>query len=142
MIRRFQSATEREADGRQKGYSGVLEADLMRAEAKVDALAHQDPNSTLVYRRDATGAITAVEQDEEDRPKNKQEGLDKWKAVMEQRFLRGEDADFDYDMVDGNEDYNDWDEETRRKQDVYFDQEEATFIGEGDSTGETGVQDF
>ena len=65
MIRRFQSATEREADGRQKGYSGVLEADLMRAEAKVDALAHQDPNSTLVYRRDATGAITAVEQDEE-----------------------------------------------------------------------------
>ena len=61
---------------------------------------------------------------------------------MEQRFLRGEDADFDYDMVDGNEDYNDWDEETRRKQDVYFDQEEATFIGEGDSTGETGIQDF
>lgn len=142
MIRRFQSAAEREADGRKKGYSGMLEADLMRSEAKVEALAHQDPNSTLMYQRDASGGITSVEQDEEDRPKNQQEGFDKWKYVMEHRFLRGEDADFDYETVDASEEYNDWDEETRIKQDVYFDDEEATFIGEGESTGETGIQDF
>ncbi|TIA06516.1 hypothetical protein D6C83_08701, partial [Aureobasidium pullulans] len=64
MIRRFQSAAEREADGREKGYSGMLEADLMRSEAKIDALNHPDPNSPLIYRRDASGAITAEEQDE------------------------------------------------------------------------------
>jgi hypothetical protein len=61
---------------------------------------------------------------------------------MEQRFLRGEDHDFDYDTVDGNEEYNDWEDETRRRHDVYFDEEEATFVGDGESTGETGIQDF
>lgn len=142
MIRRFQSAAEREADGRKKGYSGILEADMARSEAKVAALAKPDPNSPLVYRRDASGTITAVEQDEEDRPQNKQEGLDKWKVVMEQRFLRGEDQEFEYDEVDGNDEYNDWEEETRKWQDEHFDGEEAEFIGEGGNSGETGIQDF
>ncbi|KAI9757454.1 MAG: hypothetical protein M4579_003470 [Chaenotheca gracillima] len=36
-IRRFQSAAEREAEGKRKGYSGVLEADLFRGEAKLAA---------------------------------------------------------------------------------------------------------
>lgn len=142
MIRRFQSAAEREVDGRKKGYSGMLEADMMRSEAKVAALAHPDPNSPLVYQRDASGTITAVEQDEEDRPKSRQEGMDKWKWVMGQRFLRGEDHDFEYNEVDGNDQYNDWAEDTRKRQDEYFDGEEAEFIGEGRNMGETGVQDF
>jgi len=142
MVRRFQTTAEREADGRKKGYSGMLEADMTRAEAKVEALAHPDPNSPLVYQRNAAGTITAVEQDEEDRPKNREEGLDKWRYVMEQRFLRGADEEFDYRTVDDNEEYNDWEDETRRRHDVYFDEEEATFVGEGQRTGETGVQDF
>lgn len=141
MIRRFQTAAERESDGRKKGYSGVMEADLMRSEAKMEALAHPDPNSPLVYKRDASGGITAIEQDEEDRPKNKEEGVKKWKEMMEQRFLRGQDADFDYSAVDTNEEYNDWEEDTRRHQDAYFDGEEAEYVSE-ERTGETGVQDF
>ena len=128
MIRRFQSAAEREADGREKGYSGMLEADLMRSEAKIEALNHPDPNSPLIYRRDASGAITAVEQDEEDRPKTKEEGLSKWREYVEMRFLRGEDQDFDYKVVDEDENY--------------FEQEEAEFVGEGEKKGETGVQDY
>lgn len=142
MIRRFQTAAERESDGRSKGWSGIMEADIMRSEAKVAALAHPDPNSPLVYRRDASGAITAVDQDEEERPKNKQEGRDKWKYIMEQRFLSGRDDEFDYKEVDGNDDYNDWEDETRTREDEYFDGEDAEFIGEGDKKGETGVQDF
>lgn len=115
----------------------------MRSEAKVAALQNPDPNSPLVYRRDATGAIVAVEQDEEDRPKNKQEGWEKWKYAMEQRYLRGQDGDFEYDQVDNNDEYDDWDEETRRRQDDYFDEEPEEYVGESDQhTGETGIQDF
>lgn len=142
MVRRFQSAAEREADGRQKGYSGMLEADLMRSEAKMDALNHPDPNSPLVYRRDVSGAIVAVEQDENDRPKTKQEGMDKWREIMEHRFLRGEDQEFDYKSVDDDEQYDDWEWDTREREERYFEQEEAAFVGEGANTGETGVQDF
>lgn len=142
MIRRFQTTAEREAEGRKKGYSGVLEADIMRSEAKVDALAHPDPNSPLTYRRDAEGSIIAVEQDEEDRPNNKEEGEDKWREVMEQRFLRGEDNDFEYADVDESEEYNDHEEERRNREEKYFDEEEEEFIGEGEKTGETGVQDY
>lgn len=142
MVRRFQSAAEREADGRDKGYSGILEADLMRSEAKIEALNHPDPNSPLVYRRDASGAITVVEQDEEDRPKTKEEGLSKWREYVEMRFLRGEDQDFDYKLVDEDERYDDLDWDRREREENYFGQEEAEFIGEGEKKGETGVQDF
>jgi len=142
MVRQFQTAAEREAEGKQKGYSGKLEADLMRSEAKVAALAHPNPNSPLTYKRDVTGSITAVDQDEEDRPKTKEEGLGKWRECMEQRFLRGEDHEFDYDTVDQSNQYDDLAEESRRKEDLYFDDEQAEYLGEGDRQGETGVQDF
>ncbi|KAI0172758.1 coiled-coil domain-containing protein-domain-containing protein [Hypoxylon sp. FL1284] len=39
LIRRFQSAEEREKEGRAKGYSRVLELDLLRGEAKLAQLA-------------------------------------------------------------------------------------------------------
>ncbi|KAI1417325.1 coiled-coil domain-containing protein-domain-containing protein [Hypoxylon sp. FL1857] len=38
LIRRFQSAEEREKEGREKGYSRVLEVDLLRGEAKLAQL--------------------------------------------------------------------------------------------------------
>ncbi|CAD0086023.1 unnamed protein product [Aureobasidium mustum] len=139
---RFQSAAEREADGRDKGYSGILEADLMRSEAKIEALNHPDPNSPLVYRRDASGAITTVEQDEEDRPKTKEEGLAKWREYVEMRFLRGEDQDFDYGLVDEDEHYDDLDWQRQEREESYFGHEEAEFVGEGEKKGETGIQDY
>lgn len=142
MIRQFQTAAEREAEGRGKGYSGVMEADLMRSEAKVEALAHPDPNSPLVYRRDAQGSITAVDQNEEDRPKNKDEGIAKWREVIEQRFLRGEDEDMDYDKIDDNDEYDDWVDDRRKHEDEYFGKQDAEFVGEGERQGETGIQDY
>lgn len=144
LIRRFQTPAEREEEGRTKGYSGVLETDLWRSEAKIQALAHPDPNSSFSYKRGPNGEILAEEQDEI--PEDKEEGEKRWHWEMEMRFIRGGDTDFDYKLVDENDDYDDWSEEQER----YFDEETPEWLVEGDQTGEadsklqgeTGIQDF
>jgi len=105
LVRRFQSATEREAEGRRKGYSGVLESDILRSEAKLDALKHADPNVAITYKRSLDGQIVAEDKDEA--PQSKEEGLEMWRKQMEWRFLKGGDTDFDYSNVDDNEAYDD-----------------------------------
>ncbi|EED17606.1 conserved hypothetical protein [Talaromyces stipitatus ATCC 10500] len=145
LIRRFQTPAEREAEGRTKGFSGILQADIQRSEAKLDALAHPNPNAMLSYRRGSNGEIVA--EDKDDIPANKEEGMQRWKWEMEMRFLKGADYDFDYKTVDENDEYDDWNEEQER----YFDEEEPEWIfdkgQEGDVQkdkliGETGIQDF
>ncbi|KAF2398088.1 hypothetical protein EJ06DRAFT_532452 [Trichodelitschia bisporula] len=142
LVRRFQTPAEREAEGREKGYSGVLEADLLRSEAKLDALANPDPHALFTYRRGEDGEIIA--EDTEDVPQNKEEGWRRWRDEMEMRFLRGEDEDFDYKSVDENEEYDDRAEEEREAHEKYFGEEEPSWILEegGTPEGETGVQDF
>lgn len=141
-MRRFQSAEEREREGRHRGFSGLLEANFARSEAKLDALAHPDPNSPLAYTRGADGSITGVEQDEDERARSREEGWERWKDAMTQRFLRGDDADFEYSGIDESEEYDDRDEEERSKQDEYFGKEDEAFVGEGRPQGQSGVQDF
>ncbi|KAL1998770.1 hypothetical protein VTN02DRAFT_5594 [Thermoascus thermophilus] len=138
LIRRFQTPKEREAEGRAKGFSGVLEADIMRSEAKLDALNNPDPNAMLSYSRGPNGEILA--EDREDIPTTKEEGEKRWRWEMEMRFIKGADYSFDYTTVDDNEDYDDWNEEQER----YFDEEEPEWIVEDDKKleGETGIQDF
>ncbi|TKA68608.1 hypothetical protein B0A49_06015 [Cryomyces minteri] len=154
LVRRFQSAAERRAQGLARGYSGRLEADLLRSEAKLDALAHPDPSAPLTYRRRATGEIVSEERD--DVPRSKEEGLARWREVMERRFLNGEDAEFEYAEVDASEKYDDWAEEEREREEAYFGGEEPAWVldevgaeggGGGESggrmvVGETGVQDY
>lgn len=142
LVRRYQSADEREKEGRQRGYTGVLEADLVRSEAKIDALKHPDPNSPLVYKRDGRGSIYSVDQDAEDQAMSKDDAWVRWIDVMSQRFMRGDDGDFDYAAVDGIEDFDDRDEEERSRLEQYFQTEEAQFVGHGNPTGETGIQDY
>jgi len=105
LVRRFQSASERETEGRRKGYSGILEADILRSEAKIDALQHADPNVAMTYKRGHDGQIVAEDKDEV--PQSKEEGLEMWRKQMEWRFLKGGDTDFDYPDVDNNEAYDD-----------------------------------
>ncbi|KAF7588725.1 hypothetical protein BBP40_005286 [Aspergillus hancockii] len=144
LIRRFQTPAEREAEGRAKGFSGVLQADLLRSEAKFDALSHPDPHAMLSYSRGPNGEILAEDKDEI--PTSKEEGEKLWRWEMTLRFLRGEDSDFDYTAVDENDDYDDWNEEQER----YFDDEEPEWMVEGENggdvqsqlQGETGVQDY
>lgn len=65
-------------------------------------------------------------------------------------FLRGNDTDFDYSLVDNNEVYDDRNIEEREAEESWFETEEpewVTDIGSPSSLnhkleGQTGVQDF
>ena len=144
LIRRFQTAAEREAEGRRKGFSGQMSTDLWRAEAKKDALSQPDPNSLFVYNRGPRGEI--LEEDKDDVPMSKEEGKTWWVDEMTQRFLRGGDHDFDYKKVDFSDQWDDPEEE-RDIQERYFDSMESDFDSDGEGkekvlTGETGIQDY
>ncbi|KAL8991982.1 MAG: hypothetical protein Q9169_007476 [Polycauliona sp. 2 TL-2023] len=143
LIRRFQSAAEREADGKKKGYSGVLEADLWRSEAKIDALSQNGKDGQeLSYGRNSNGEIIAEEKDEV--PASKEDGEQRWKKQVEMRFLRGDDVDFDYSVVDENDQF-DAPEEARDIQDQWFEEKEEAFSPGARTSGlegQTGVQDF
>ncbi|QSZ37103.1 hypothetical protein DSL72_009195 [Monilinia vaccinii-corymbosi] len=159
-VRRFQSAAEREADGKAKGYSGVLEADLYRSEAKLAALKGNPDSSSkdeneeagrvekdngvpyLSYARGQSGEVLPEDPDEV--PQSKEEGFERWKFEMTLKFLRGEDRDFDYQDVDAG---GEWDEiENRDVEERWFEDEEPEWVGEEDTEetvgGETGIQDF
>lgn len=120
----------------------MLEANLVRSEARLEALEHPDPNSPLVYTRAQDGSIIAQEQDADDRPLDKEDGWRKWMELLGLRFVRGDDADFDYATVDDNDEYDDRDEEGRRTLEMYLDGEEEQFVGDGRPSGQTGIQDF
>ncbi|KAI9696376.1 MAG: hypothetical protein M1836_005654 [Candelina mexicana] len=148
LIRRFQSTAEREAEGRSKGYSGILEADLMRSEAKVAALANPD-SATMTYKRGPNGEIYPDDKDEV--PSSKEEGERRWKKEMEIRFLRGDDNEFEYQNVDDDEQWDNKAEEEREEEEKYFAEEEPRWIsgedensprGSMDRKGETGVLDY
>lgn len=153
-VRRFQSAAEREADGRAKGFSGVLEADLYRSEAKHAALHGQyldgesmtssstkDPLPFVSYVRGEDREVLPEDPDEV--PRSKEEGFERWKFEMTLKFLSGEDPDFDYKTVDES---GEWDEiEGKEEEERWFDDEEPEWVEEeGVETvgGETGIQDF
>ena len=154
-VRRFQNAAEREADGRSKGYSGVLEADLYRSEAKLAALKGQTKNSDagsfnsegslsyVSYVRGEDGEV--LPEDPDEIPKNKEEGFERWKFEMTVKFLKGEDPDFDYHGVDQSEEWDDT--EMKEEEERWFDDEEPEWVGEDQEGvesvgGETGIQDF
>jgi hypothetical protein len=127
----------------------MLEADLWRSEAKIDALANPDEAALMQYRRDASGEIVAEEKDEI--PMNKEEGMQRWMKEMELRFLRGDDTDFDYKTVDESEEYDDRGIKDREEEEKWFEDESPAWVGEdehGTSTadkaiaGQTGVQDY
>lgn len=95
-------------------------------------------------------------------PKTKAQGHEQWEAFLRERFVRGEDEDFEYERVDLDEEF-DVLERTEREE-AWFDEESPEWVGEdgeaegdGDGdrdmrdrekpverflVGETGVQDF
>ncbi|KAI5796345.1 coiled-coil domain-containing protein-domain-containing protein, partial [Peziza echinospora] len=125
-IRKFQTPAEREAEGKAKGWSGILHADLERAEARMEALRKSNLNPT-----------NGVVDDEEDAVMSKEDGEERWKDAMTRRFLAGNDEDVDYNAIDDNEAYDDAKQMERDVQDAYFDAETP----DGGTT-DTGVQDF
>lgn len=145
LVKRYQSAEERQAEGKKKGYGRTLEADLVRGETKIsnirpgaeaDAISSSSPMS--VARQRLKGG-EPWDQDVSD----KNQGLELWKEYLCDRFIRGDDEEFDYTRVDSNEDL---DVLARADaEDEWFDQEEPSWHeeqGEASLQGETGVQDY
>ncbi|KAM0307298.1 hypothetical protein ACHAPM_000010 [Fusarium culmorum] len=138
LVKRLQTPSEREAEGKAKGYGRTLEADLQRGESKLSQLKESDG---------AGNSIGDLEHPWEKPAADKAHGILLWHAFLEERFVHGLDEDFDYRPVDANEDL---DTMLRRDaQDAWFDDEEPSWIDEDEPSvqaarrqGETGVQDF
>ena len=154
LIRHFQTRAEKDAEAQSKGYSRVLEGDLMRSEAKLAALKASltvvsgvDGEDLAARRQEEGGSSTAAgtEHDNDIDPATKEEGRELWNEFLTERFVRGEDPDFDYSKVDNDEGLDAM--ERQDEQDAWFDEEEPAWAS-GDETdgkmlqGETGVQDF
>lgn len=138
LIRRFQSATERESDGRKKGYSGILEADLLRTEAKAHAVAVA--KATAGKSQGEAGLASAVHSDST--PVDREQGQAMFHEIIETRFLAGDDDEFDYSLVDQNTTYDDRGVE-RDQEESWFDEEQPLTVEDGSKLGgQTGVQDF
>jgi hypothetical protein len=130
LVRRFQTTAEREAIGRSRGHVGQHYLNILGPADKEDTVGGQNPDALFAY----------------DTPESKEEGAAWWNDEMRQRFLRGDDSDFDYKTVDDNTRYNDPEEE-RDIQDAWFDSMSSDYDTDGEGkekvlTGETGIQDF
>lgn len=147
----------------------MLEADLYRSEARLAALARpvktssgqsaplesrsagddssEERGNSLVSVEEGSGGsgggraerLSGLEGEE--KPRTKEEGHEQWRYFLEQRFLRGEDGDFDYAAVDESQE---WDgrEEDEELERWIEDEDEGWASGKGKGEGETGVQDF
>lgn len=139
LIRQYQSPLEKEQDARSRGLASLLEADMLRAEARQESL------QTLAGS--ASGTAQPVAQQtyiQHVLPKGKEDASDEWRTIMRQRFLDGQDPSFDYGSVDNNAEYDDALQEQRDREDAYFDSQEAEWYVPQDTQlqGQTGVQDF
>ena len=113
------------------------------------ALNTLDKNAIFTYKRGPEGEIVAEDKDEV--PADKEEGQRRWRWEMEMRFIKGDDADFDYTTVDGNDEYDDRTAEDLEAEERYFGAETPQFVMGEDAVrkskskeleGETGIQDF
>jgi len=74
---------------------------------------------------------------------NREESRALLEKLITEKFLGGEDDEFDYAAVDDDEQYDDWDTIEQDLREKYFDEEDPEHGEEGSIlTGETGVQDF
>lgn len=116
-------------------------SDFCRNEAKQSSLAHPDPKAALSYPRGENGSI--LEEERNEAPATKEEGMERWKRLMSWRFLRGDDNDFDYATVDEEEGYDDHAEQQRDEEEQYYGAQSPSFeVEERRLAGQTGVQDF
>lgn len=143
-----------------------MEADLWRSEAKLAALAGRESGRDF---NDEEGAEAAKRQDkrqqeredngakyvgdkdgnvlpedEDEVPKTKEEGEERWREAMTCRFVQGKDEDFDYGPIYQDDSLDV--EERREAEERWFEDEEPEWAdgskGNGRSEMETGVQDF
>lgn len=124
---------------------------MRRGEAKLAQLAAGSSQSAEQHHQDGTGAgplNIGLDTPTAD-PETKDEGRQRWDNYLRQRFITGDDDDFDYDPVDADDSLDVL--ERREEEDAWFDDEEPKWsIDDEDSNhraqqkpeGETGIQDF
>ncbi|KAI4155645.1 MAG: hypothetical protein LQ340_000864 [Diploschistes diacapsis] len=209
-VRRHLNASEREAEGKKRGFAGTLEAGLLRGEARREGVNDSRGYKELANRRETKvegGAETVdwsvaesppgevVElgqpetegdaglEEEEDLPEDdvmsdiahlreriaesqsvrlrqrprqpillpaqaisdgaktyaKRQGEERWRALLAERFVSGLDENFDYTIVDEDEELEgDW--AGRQAEEGWFEEQESEI--EGNVEGESGIQDF
>ncbi len=88
-----------------------------------------------------TTTTTGIEETWDQPAESKTHGLELWQAFLTNRFVRGQDEEFDYAAVDGNEEYDGLARMEAEEQ--WFDEEEPARVDDAKRLeGETGVQDF
>ncbi|CAI6086775.1 unnamed protein product [Clonostachys chloroleuca] len=160
LVKRFQSAEERSKDVKAKGYGRTLEASLVRGETTLANLRAEEQGNSASASDSAQGrtvnngpaSMPSGLDAWDDDARDKQEGLELWRAFLEDRFVHGRDDEFDYTLVDSDEGYDAM--EIRDAEDRWFDKEEPSWVGDDDdvdetkashngaSARETGIQDF
>ncbi|KAK4674500.1 hypothetical protein QC763_121113 [Podospora pseudopauciseta] len=169
LIRRFLTPREREADSKSKGYARVLEGSLLRGEERLAKLSSEKPAGDEIGENGAAGGVSQAGRGRGGKveaagtsftsfsaellppPETKEEGEERWRGFLRDRFVRGEDEDFEYDEVDDRDELDEL--ERREREEEWIEGEEpgwADSEGEGEGggrvgrvlTGETGVQDF
>ena len=143
-MKRFQTADERSAEVKAKGYGRTLEADLLRGE---DRLADLSGSQRPQHSQPSTRPLEQdLEQDWSRDATDKRDGLDLWHDFLTDRFVLGRDDDFDYSAVDSSDEY---DTVTRAdEEEAWFDDEEPGLVDDNPETsgtvrgGDTGIQDF
>ncbi|KAK4200136.1 coiled-coil domain-containing protein-domain-containing protein [Triangularia verruculosa] len=172
LIRRFLTPAEREADSRGKGYARVLEGSLLRGEERLARLSSRQqqqqqqgeeqngsPGGEGGKAEEAAAAAAGTSfasftAELLPPPETKEEGAERWRQFLEDRFIRGEDEDFDYAEVDSRDEFDEL--ERREKEEEWIEGEEPRWAVESDDDddemggdkvkrvlkGETGIQDF
>ena len=167
LVRQFQTPAEREAEGRAKGYSRVLEGSLLRGEARLEAMAktYVPGDSSESYNPEASARSSvrsqqnttfSVEADLAPKPETKAEARERWEEFLRDRFIHGKDEDFEYAKVDENDEFDVL--ERKDQEEAWFDDEDPEWVTDkGDQEedesgvggrrerkieGQTGIQDF
>lgn len=151
LVKPFQTAAERQAEGRKKGFGLTLEADLARGEQRLSDAASPS-SATEIRSRNGTnggstnscirGEMAAENLWDTVEPTSREQGHRLWRAFLTERFIRGRDDVFAYSAVD-----DDWTLDVtaaREAQDQWFDDEDPAWVrgAEEAKAGETGIQDF
>lgn len=142
-MKRFQSASERTAEGKAKGYGLTLEASLLRSES---TLASLKESTKSPYAQDSPARKSGIDEPWDATAMNKEHGLELWRMFLEDRFVNGGDQEFDYAKSDEDEVFDTL--ERGDEEEEWYDAEEPSWVGENGADkdvktcGETGVQDF
>lgn len=157
LIRRWQTAAERQDAGRSRDYAEVLETGFMRAELRMEGIQREEtrrqqhqvraqpqergaaaPSDELPVSRASHSVIDIFDEEAEEElypVQTREQALELWRETMSSRFVSGRDALFKrYKEVDADEglDHVKWKDDEEQ----WFEAEEPNWVGnesEGDS---------